>query len=406
MCNSYQWPLACLSEIADVYGGGTPSREEPAFWNGHIPWLTPGELTGDDRKMTMNTHDRITDSGIRSSATVEVPVGALLVTTRATLGLRTIAGIPMATNQGFKSLIFDRYVADPEFYYHLFGTLTGEMKRRASGTTFLEISGGQLGAIKVPVPPLAEQHRIVEILDVIDDQIVRVKSYLSKLIRQRDGVALSLCVDADWPAVCVGDVLDASRGSRIQTGPFGSQLHAYDYVADGRPVVMPQDIVGGEISTEQISTVGPHKISELSRHGLRQGDIVFSRRGDLGRCAVVTSREVGWLCGTGCLLIRTGDVGLLPGWLSLAYRGWRCQQQVAARAVGSTMQNLNTGILERLVVRLPPVEEQRRILAVTDKCQSACGETEAQIFKLKVLKQALMDDLLTGRVRVPVGDGV
>ena len=99
----------------------------------------------------------------------------------------------------------------------------------------------------------------------------------------------------------LGALVD-SGGGLIQTGPFGSQLHAGDYVEDGIPIVMPQQLGDNEIRMDGISRVAEHDRDRLARHVMHKGDIVFSRRGDVTRRAYITEKEDGWLCGTGCLL--------------------------------------------------------------------------------------------------------
>ena len=89
----------------------------------------------------------------------------------------------------------------------------------------------------------------------------------------------------------------------IQTGPFGSQLHQSDYSENGIPVVMPKDLINGKISTESIARVDESHVERLSRHKVSAGDILYSRRGDVGRCAFVSENEANWLCGTGCLRV-------------------------------------------------------------------------------------------------------
>ena len=150
------------------------------------------------------------------------------------------------------------------------------------------------------------------------------------------------------------------QGGAIQTGPFGSQLHASDYIAAGTPVVMPADIVGGRVSTTSIARVGTEHVERLSQHQLRLNDVVFSRRGDVTRFALVTAREVGWLCGTGCLKVRvgTGDLAL-PEWISLALGAPEVKEWLVRHAVGATMPNLNTAILGALPLAVPPIERQR-----------------------------------------------
>jgi len=91
--------------------------------------------------------------------------------------------------------------------------------------------------------------------------------------------------------------------SNVQTGPFGSQLHQSDYSEIGIPVVMPKDLVNGKISEESIARVESDHVNRLSKHKIEVGDILYSRRGDVGRCAYATEYEAGWLCGTGCLRV-------------------------------------------------------------------------------------------------------
>lgn len=150
------------------------------------------------------------------------------------------------------------------------------------------------------------------------------------------------------------------EGGTIQTGPFGSQLHASDYSATGTPVVMPVNIGENRLDTKGIARVEAAHVERLARHKLRAGDIVYSRRGDVTRRALVRPHQAGWLCGTGCLLVRAGG-GVDPRWLSFWLGTPWAREWILARAVGATMANLNTGILSELPVRLPPLDEQRRI---------------------------------------------
>jgi len=128
---------------------------------------------------------------------------------------------------------------------------------------------------------------------------------------------------------------------------------------------MPADIVEGRVSTVSIARVSAEHVERLSQHQLRLNDIVFSRRGDVTRFALVTAREVGWLCGTGCLKVRvgTGDIAL-PEWVSLALGGPEVKEWLVRHAVGATMPNLNTSILSALPLEVPPIKQQREAAEV------------------------------------------
>jgi type I restriction enzyme S subunit len=161
----------------------------------------------------------------------------------------------------------------------------------------------------------------------------------------------------------LGEICDEVEGT-IQTGPFGSQLHRSDYRDEGTPVVMPKDLMEGKVSVESIAHIGDEDVARLSRHKLKAGDIVYARRGDIGRRALIKSREAGWICGTGCMRISLGDSVIHPVFLHY-YLG---QPDVVAwiynQAIGATMPNLNTDIVRSIPVTYPPLPTQRKIAAV------------------------------------------
>lgn len=158
----------------------------------------------------------------------------------------------------------------------------------------------------------------------------------------------------------IGEICDESGGD-VQTGPFGSQLHASDYVSAGVPVVMPVNIIDGRISNDGIARIALKDHQRLEKYHLHTGDIVYARRGDIGRCALVTENEHGWLCGTGCLRIRFNNP-LVDNRVVAYYLGLPSSRDVVfSMAVGTTMPNLNTTILRGVPIHLPPLHVQHRI---------------------------------------------
>ncbi|MFW9262649.1 restriction endonuclease subunit S [Nostoc sp. CALU 546] len=165
---------------------------------------------------------------------------------------------------------------------------------------------------------------------------------------------------ASWEVTTLGEACIRSGGN-IQTGPFGSQLHASDYVPFGIPSIMPQNIGDNRVFTEGIARITPEDAARLSRYLVQTGDIVYSRRGDVERRALIRAEEDGWLCGTGCLRVRFGNSEVDPFYASYylghpSVRGW-----IVRHAVGATMPNLNTSILSALPFVIPPLPEQKAI---------------------------------------------
>ena len=167
----------------------------------------------------------------------------------------------------------------------------------------------------------------------------------------------------EWREVTIGELCEEGGGN-VQTGPFGSQLKASAYVPNGIPTVMPANLVDFRISEEGIARISREDHQRLSKHHLRPGDIVYGRRGEIGRHALVTEKENGWLCGTGCLRIRFGDAEVEPRYVSYYLRQPEVIQMILGMAVGTTMPNLNTTIVKSIPLRLPPLPVQRRIVQI------------------------------------------
>lgn len=167
----------------------------------------------------------------------------------------------------------------------------------------------------------------------------------------------------DWPVLTLLEACTAAGGG-VQTGPFGSQLHNSDYVADGIPSIMPVNIGDNCIDLSDVAMVGAEDVERLARHRVQPGDILYSRRGDIRRRALIREDQAGWLCGTGCLRVRPGVGTLDSAYLSHYLGHPRVQDWIGRHAIGATMPNLSTGILAALPVVVPPLDEQRRIASV------------------------------------------
>ena len=155
------WCWCRLRSLGQIVGGGTPSTTNQMFWNGSIPWLSPSDLTGYTDMYIAHGKKSITEEGIEKSSAVLMPAGSVLYSSRAPIGYVVISKNLISTNQGFKSLV-PAVAGMSEFYYFVLKARTSDIKQRATGTTFKEISGNDFGNTLVPLPPITEQKRIVQ----------------------------------------------------------------------------------------------------------------------------------------------------------------------------------------------------------------------------------------------------
>ncbi len=171
-----------------------------------------------------------------------------------------------------------------------------------------------------------------------------------------------------WKIYKLSDIAD------VQTGPFGSQLHQRDYVDVGTPCIMPCNIGANlDVQTDNIVHLKASNIIRLNKYCVKEGDIIYSRRGDIEKCAYINHLQEGWLCGTGCLRIRPNTSICFPKYLAYLLSTKESKKWIVANAVGTTMLNLNSSILNTMPISLPPLAEQKRIAdilsAIDDKIE-------------------------------------
>jgi type I restriction enzyme, S subunit len=185
----------------------------------------------------------------------------------------------------------------------------------------------------------------------------------------------------------------------VFTGPFGSLLHKHDYIENGIPLVNPAHITDTGIEPDMSKTVSEATAKRLENYIMRAGDVVIGRRGEMGRCALVTEAEDGWLCGTGSFFIRPSDrcdMGYLVHYL----RSEGCRKQLEALAGGAVMPNLSNTALSGLPLFLPPRREQKKIVkeldALSTETQRLAALYERKLAALEELKKSLLHQAFSG----------
>ena len=284
--------------------------------------------------------------------------------------------------------IKDFHGNDPRFVFHLLNHF--DLKRFATGTGVPTLNRNFVHDEFVFMPTsVTEQQRIVTILDAAFDEIATAKanaeanlknaralfeSHLQSVFEQRG---------EGW----VETTLSRATGG-IFTGPFGSLLHKSDYVENEIPLVNPAHITEVGIEPDLRKTVTKETAVRLQNYIMRKGDVVIGRRGEMGRCALVTDIEDGWLCGTGSFFIKPSnrcDARYLVRFL----RSSACKERLEKIAGGAVMPNLSNTDLGNLLLLLPPIDRQMDIVQGIDDLHEETQRLEA-IYQQKL---AALDDL-------------
>lgn len=423
------WVKKKLVDICTVEIGGTPARNTSAYWdtNGDSSnlWVSIKDL---NQRIIYDTAEKITDAGVRHSNAKLVKAGSILMSFKLTIGKVAFAGSALYTNEAIAALNSEEVDLNFLYYGLQQWDLLADVDQAIKGAT---LNKQKIRNIEACLPASKEeQAKIAEVLTAVDHTIAQTEALIAKYQRIKTGLMQDLLtrgIDEDgrlrnpathefkdsplglipqkWEVITLGEVVANSRGT-IQTGPFGSQLHAHEYTHEGIPVIMPQDMMeDGRIDFQQIARIPANRANALKRHIVKANDVVFARRGDLSRCVPIYQDDIG-LCGTGCILVRVPAETLSANWLAFIYRHHHCQRQIAARAVGSTMVNLNTQLLSDLIITRPNIEEQRQISGIIENVNALIDAKTTHLNKLNKVKIGLMQDLLTGKVSVaPLLDG-
>lgn len=267
-----QWRTARLEDVAQVLGGGTPSRTEKSYFGGGIAWATPTDITKLDQLYIGETKETVTETGLRNSSTKLMPAGAVLLTSRATIGFTAIAKVPICTNQGFINFVCGPDLV-PEYLAYWLRTQKDKMIQHAGGTTFKEIARGTLRKFEIPVPPLPEQRRIVDMLSRAEG-IVRLRREAEK---KADELIPALFLDLfgdpatnpkGWPVAKVADVL----AEPPTLGTMAKSSSSSGKWLDLRVA----NIQGGQLTLNDKKWLDLPD-AQISRFALKNGDVVLAR---------------------------------------------------------------------------------------------------------------------------------
>lgn len=188
---SGEWKITTLSQMGKVVSGGTPDTNTKEYWDGDIHWLTPTDVTALKSRFVRATTRTISEAGVQNSSATILPAGSLMVCTRATIGALSISSGPICTNQGFKNIIPTK-AFDVNFIYYLLAYNSKALFRKASGSTFLELSKKDFEKMAFPCPFLEEQQRIAAVLSTADEEIAALQQKLDALKQEKKALMQQL----------------------------------------------------------------------------------------------------------------------------------------------------------------------------------------------------------------------
>ena len=313
----------------------------------------------------------------------------------------------------------DKSAFDPRFVFYRLMELyqsgqTEDIQRRTTGIRNLDFTAYKERA-RFPKIPLPEQKKIAHILSTVQraieaqERIIQTTTELKKALMHKlftEGLRNEPQkqteigpVPESWEPITLGELCEKPDGA-LQTGPFGSQLHKDEYEEGGIAVVNPTHLAGNRINHENVPRVSEEVAQRLGKHRLRKFDILFARRGEIGRQGLVTEAEETWLCGTGCFLVRASKPYIDNRFLALYFATDRLVKWLYAHAAGAIMPNLNNSVMQRLPVFYPDLETQTTIIetfTTIDQKLSAAFRRQAA---LQDLFRTLLHELMTAKTRI------
>lgn len=375
------WARVPMENIADISSGVGFPKDRQGLRAGQFPFAKVSDITKaviEANGFLSEAANYINEEDLSSLRAKPIPAGSIVfakIGEALHLNRRARTTVPVVLDNNCMALIPRAGTVDPEFLYRFMTTVS--LSPFAVATAVPSVRRTDVARIEVPLPTLTEQRRIVTKLDSLFKHSKSAREELARiprLVERYKQAILSSAfrgeLTADWRcnrSIKTATVVPLEEALlQIKTGPFGSTLHKSDYVSGGVPVVNPMHINDAKITPSGNISITRTKANQLSEFQLKEGDVIIARRGEMGRCAVVSKHESGWLCGTGSMILRPAS-SLLPHYLQMFLSSPSTITALEADAVGSTMVNLNQKILLSLAIPVPPVDEQAEVILRVQK---------------------------------------
>lgn len=415
------WALSKIKDFVTFQGGGTPTRDNLAFWNGTIPWVSPKDMKSD---VILSAEECITEAGLRGSSTKLIEPGEVLIVVRSGILQHTVPvainDVAVALNQDMKALRPDVERCLPRFLFHWIKGLNDILLSvwLKQGATVESVEHAYLANTLFPLPAIAEQNRIVQFLDQETgkiDALVAEQERLMELLKEKRQAVISHAVTKglnpnapmkpsgiDW----IGDIpAHWDSGSliriakRIIVGIAEAATHAYS--ESGVPILRSTNIRAGRIIGD-ILFVDPAFANDRGSKQIYGGDLVTVRTGNAGVTAVIPPALSGCQCFT--MLVTTLDSSSLAEFYCFWMNSVSAQCYFGLEGWGTAQINISVPILKALPVPIPTLEEQKAIVRFLDHATAQfdqlIAEAERAIDLLLERRSALISAAVTGQIDV------
>ena len=386
------WTTKRIGELCEVIAGQSP---EGKFYNGDgkgLPFYQGKKDFGEkfiESPTTWTTHTTKIAKAGDILMSVRAPVGPVNFSTQEICIGRGLAAIRCGTQLNRDFLFYQLLHLQPE--------IAGK-----EGAVFASINKSEIEALLLAAPPLSEQQRIVGLLDEAFGGLATAQAHAAQNLRNARDL-----FESHLNAVFTNRGNDQVEKrlkefvDDISTGPFGSLLHKSDYEVGGVPLVNPINIVDSKVVPDERKAVGKATAKRLSRYALQEDDIVIGRRGEIGRCAVISADQAGWLCGTGSFFIRPSNQ-MDPQFLGHLLRSQHYRKQLEQLSERATMPSISNSDLANLVIAVPAVQRQKRIVSLLDDFVEETQRLES-IYQHKLaaidgLKKSLLHQAFSGEL--------
>jgi len=403
-----EWEVKSIDEVAEVVGGGTPSTKNPEYWDGDIAWITPKDLSNFKFRYIARGERNITEKGLENSNAKLLPEGTVLLTTRAPVGYVAIAKNNVSTNQGFRSLI-PRDNVKAEFLFYLLKNNIGILKSNASGTTFGELSGSRLKALRFAFPDVIEQHRIASILSSLDSKI-ELNQQMNKTLEEiAQAIFKRWFIDFEFPNEN-GEPYKSSGGEMVESElgmiPKGWDIGIFSDLCVLTMGLSPKGafynssnegypLLNGATDFQN-GVISPTKYTSKSTRLCKRGELLICVRGTIGN---LTYADKEYCLGRGVASVSAKEE------IFREYIFFILKEKInhlISQASGSVILGLSKPDIENIRIIVPPkniVSDYHKISFDIFLEKSLVTEENTKLSKIRDL---LLPKLMTGKIRVPL----